>query len=117
MLGKGGPEAESKREGMRLGKYELGRTLGEGNFGKVKYARDIESGLAFAVKILDKNRILDLKIVHQVIISFPFHVSLFFLSLSLSPRLQIPCIFFSCHPSLLFVSISPCNGGLFWGQR
>ncbi|XP_065863970.1 CBL-interacting serine/threonine-protein kinase 1-like [Euphorbia lathyris] len=52
--------------GMRLGKYELGRTLGEGNFGKVKLAKNIESGLAFAVKILEKNKIIDLKISDQI---------------------------------------------------
>lgn len=51
---------------MRLGKYELGRTLGEGNFGKVKYANDLDSGRAFAVKILEKNRILQLKITDQI---------------------------------------------------
>lgn len=54
------------KKGMRLGKYELGRTLGEGNFGKVKYARNLESGQPFAIKILEKNRILDLKITDQV---------------------------------------------------
>ncbi|XP_058076210.1 CBL-interacting serine/threonine-protein kinase 1 [Magnolia sinica] len=57
---------EGKKEGMRLGKYELGRTLGEGNFGKVKFARDIESGQGFAVKILEKKRILELKIDDQI---------------------------------------------------
>ncbi|EPS72100.1 hypothetical protein M569_02656 [Genlisea aurea] len=51
---------------MRLGKYEVGRTLGEGNFGKVKYARNVESGRSFAIKVLEKNRILDLKITDQI---------------------------------------------------
>ncbi|XP_011071316.1 CBL-interacting serine/threonine-protein kinase 1-like [Sesamum indicum] len=54
------------KKGMRLGKYELGRILGEGNFGKVKYARNLESGQPFAIKILEKNRILDLKITDQI---------------------------------------------------
>ncbi|KAI3459159.1 hypothetical protein Pfo_015822 [Paulownia fortunei] len=54
------------KKGMRLGKYELGRTLGEGNFGKVKYARNLESGQPYAIKILEKNRILDLKITDQI---------------------------------------------------
>lgn len=53
-------------KGMRVGKYELGRTLGEGNFGKVKFAKNIETGQGFAVKILEKKRILDLKIGDQV---------------------------------------------------
>lgn len=61
---------ESKRrnieKGMQLGKYELGRTLGEGNFGKVKLAKDVGSGQLFAVKILEKNKIIDLKITDQV---------------------------------------------------
>lgn len=55
-----------EKKGMRVGKYELGRTLGEGNFGKVKFAKNIESGQGFAVKILEKKRILDLKIGDQV---------------------------------------------------
>ncbi|KAH9766564.1 CBL-interacting serine/threonine-protein kinase 1 [Citrus sinensis] len=58
--------AEKKQEGMRLGRYELGRTLGEGNFGKVKFAQDLDSGLPFAVKILEKNRIIHLKITDQI---------------------------------------------------
>lgn len=52
--------------GMRLGKYELGKTLGEGNFGKVKLARDTLSGKLFAVKILDKCKIFDLNNTDQV---------------------------------------------------
>ncbi|KAF8039440.1 hypothetical protein BT93_B1854 [Corymbia citriodora subsp. variegata] len=53
-------------KGMRLGKYELGRTLGEGNFGKVKFAADVESGQGYAVKIIEKARIVDLKITDQI---------------------------------------------------
>ncbi|XP_057416421.1 CBL-interacting serine/threonine-protein kinase 1 isoform X2 [Lotus japonicus] len=53
-------------EGMRLGKYELGRTLGEGNFGKVKFAKNIDSDQPFAIKIIDKNKIIDLNITNQI---------------------------------------------------
>jgi 5'-AMP-activated protein kinase catalytic alpha subunit len=59
-------EKQKKEKGMQLGKYMLGRTLGEGNFGKVKLAKNIETGQPFAVKILEKNRIIDLKITDQV---------------------------------------------------
>ncbi|KAH0927064.1 hypothetical protein HID58_019320 [Brassica napus] len=62
-------QAEEKKEvrkGMRLGKYELGRTLGEGNFGKVKFAKDTVSGQPFAVKIIDKSRIADLNFSLQI---------------------------------------------------
>ncbi|RWV87620.1 hypothetical protein GW17_00050364 [Ensete ventricosum] len=58
---------EGGEEGVRvLGKYKLGRALGEGNFGKVRYARHVDSGLAFAVKILDRKRIQSLKIDDQI---------------------------------------------------
>eukprot|EP01061_Rhynchopus_euleeides_P024816 TRINITY_DN399_c0_g1_i1.p1 TRINITY_DN399_c0_g1~~TRINITY_DN399_c0_g1_i1.p1 ORF type:complete len:444 (+),score=188.05 TRINITY_DN399_c0_g1_i1:379-1710(+) len=38
----------------RIGKYELGKTLGTGTFSKVKYGTDTETGAAFAIKIIDK---------------------------------------------------------------
>lgn len=57
---------------MRLGKYELGKTLGEGNFGKVKLARNTDSGHFFAVKILEKNKIVDLNNTDQVCSFFDF---------------------------------------------
>ncbi|KAJ6791628.1 CBL-interacting protein kinase 1-like [Iris pallida] len=61
------PAAEEGRKGsVRLGKYEIGRTLGEGNFGKVKLARHVDTGRKFAVKILDRERILALKIHEQI---------------------------------------------------
>ena len=41
-----------------VGKYELYRTLGEGNFGKVKYALNKQTNEAVAIKILDKEKIL-----------------------------------------------------------
>ncbi|XP_039128612.1 CBL-interacting protein kinase 1 [Dioscorea cayenensis subsp. rotundata] len=58
-------EGSDERQ-VRLGKYEIGRTLGEGNFGKVKYARHVDTGHPFAVKILDRRRILSLKIDDQI---------------------------------------------------
>ncbi|KAF3629883.1 CBL-interacting protein kinase 1 [Capsicum annuum] len=54
------------KKGMRIGKYEFGRTLGQGNFGKVKYAKHIDSGKSFAIKILEKHRIHDLRITDQI---------------------------------------------------
>lgn len=41
----------------RVGKYEIGKTLGEGTFGKVKYAVNFETGEAVAIKVLDKEKI------------------------------------------------------------
>ncbi|KAI3690846.1 hypothetical protein L2E82_49057 [Cichorium intybus] len=51
---------------LQLGKYEIGRTLGEGNFGKVKFAKDVQTGHSFAVKILEKTRIKNLNFTDQI---------------------------------------------------
>ncbi|KAG2688932.1 hypothetical protein I3760_09G116100 [Carya illinoinensis] len=50
----------------RVGKYELGRTLGEGNFAKVKFARNVVSGENVAIKILDKEKVLKHKMIGQI---------------------------------------------------
>ncbi|CAK8534529.1 unnamed protein product [Lathyrus sativus] len=50
----------------RAGRYELGRTLGEGNFAKVKFARHVETGEHVAIKILDKEKILKHKMIRQI---------------------------------------------------
>ena len=51
----------------RVGKYELGRTLGEGTFAKVKFARNIETQENVAIKILDKEKVLKHKMFGQVL--------------------------------------------------
>ncbi|PKA45767.1 CBL-interacting protein kinase 23 [Apostasia shenzhenica] len=58
--------AMSSSSRIRVGRYELGRTLGEGNFAKVKFARNVESGENVAIKILDKQNILQHKMVGQI---------------------------------------------------
>ncbi|XP_042418764.1 CBL-interacting protein kinase 32-like [Zingiber officinale] len=50
----------------RVGKYELGRTIREGTFAKVKFARNIETGEPIAIKILDKEKVLKHKLVEQI---------------------------------------------------
>jgi serine/threonine protein kinase len=40
-----------------VGKYDLYKTLGQGSFGKVKYAVNRETNEAVAIKILDKDKI------------------------------------------------------------
>lgn len=56
-------QAKIKR---RVGKYEMGRTIGEGTFAKVKFARNSETGEAVAIKILDKDKVLKHKMAEQV---------------------------------------------------
>ncbi|KAM0833487.1 hypothetical protein ACQ4PT_064231 [Festuca glaucescens] len=50
----------------RVGKYELGRTLGEGTFAKVKFAKNVETGENVAIKILDKEKLLKHKMIGQL---------------------------------------------------
>lgn len=55
----------------RVGKYELGKTIGEGSFAKVKIAKNVQSGDVFAIKILDRLHVLRHKMVEQVQVSSP----------------------------------------------
>ncbi|TVU17966.1 hypothetical protein EJB05_34028 [Eragrostis curvula] len=64
--GGAGAETAGRRGCGLLGAYEMGRTVGEGNFGKVKQARHRVTGAHFAVKILDRARILSLRIDDQI---------------------------------------------------
>ncbi|KAH9331095.1 hypothetical protein KI387_003203, partial [Taxus chinensis] len=50
----------------RVGKYEFGRTLGEGTFSKVKFARNMETGENVAVKIMEKEKLLKHKMLQQI---------------------------------------------------
>jgi len=50
----------------RVGIYEVGRTIGEGTFAKVKFARNSETGEPVALKILDKEKVLKHKMAEQV---------------------------------------------------
>ncbi|CAL9105966.1 CBL-interacting protein kinase 32-like isoform X2 [Musa acuminata AAA Group] len=49
-----------------VGRYELGRTIGEGTFAKVRFARNSETGEPVAIKILDKEKVLKHKLVEQI---------------------------------------------------
>ena len=50
----------------RVGRYEVGRTIGQGTFAKVKFAVDSETGAAVAMKVLNKETILSHRMLHQV---------------------------------------------------
>jgi len=83
----------------RVGRYELGRTLGEGTFGKVKFARNVETGENVAIKILDKEKVLKHKMIAQVWMhtrpSISPHLSLPPCSVPDLFRLPVPSIWFS----------------------
>jgi 5'-AMP-activated protein kinase catalytic alpha subunit len=50
----------------KVGKYEVGRTIGEGTFAKVKFAQNTETGESVAMKVLDRSTILKHKMVDQI---------------------------------------------------
>lgn len=56
-----------KKVKRKLGKYEVGRTIGEGTFAKVKFARNTETGENVAIKVLAKSTILKHRMVEQVL--------------------------------------------------
>jgi len=56
----------SKIKAKSIGNYILGKTLGEGTFGKVKLATHILTGEKVAIKILEKDRIIDVSDVERV---------------------------------------------------
>jgi len=50
----------------KVGKYELGKTLGTGSFSKVKYATDSETGAVYAMKIVSKQLIKEQQLETQL---------------------------------------------------
>ncbi|KAH7825449.1 putative CBL-interacting serine/threonine-protein kinase 8 [Monocercomonoides exilis] len=50
----------------KVNKYQIGPTLGEGTFGKVKQARNVFTGEIVAMKILNKERILKRRMADQL---------------------------------------------------
>ncbi|TKY56365.1 CBL-interacting serine/threonine-protein kinase 8 [Spatholobus suberectus] len=50
----------------KVGRYEIGRTVGEGNFAKVKFAQNTETGESVAMKVLDRSAIIKHKMVDQI---------------------------------------------------
>lgn len=67
----GGSGSESAAGRTQVGKYEFVRTLGEGSFGKVKFARNLETGENMAIKIIDKSKVLKHKMISQVLMDNP----------------------------------------------
>lgn len=48
-----------------IGKYHLGRTIGEGTFAKVKLGVDTTNGQHVAIKIIDKQMVLESNLKYQ----------------------------------------------------
>ncbi|GMP74302.1 hypothetical protein CsSME_00031756 [Camellia sinensis var. sinensis] len=55
-----------KKGTMLLGKYELGRILGQGTFAKVYHGRNIKSGQTVAVKVINKEKVMKVGLIDQI---------------------------------------------------
>lgn len=55
-----------KKGSILLERYELGKLLGQGNFAKVYYARDIKNGQNVAIKVIDKEKTLKAGLNEQI---------------------------------------------------
>ncbi|KAG4209804.1 hypothetical protein ERO13_A02G004600v2 [Gossypium hirsutum] len=49
-----------------MGSYEIGRLLGQGTFAKVHRARNLETGMNVAIKIVDKEKVLKVGMIDQI---------------------------------------------------
>lgn len=85
----------------KVGKYEVGRTIGEGTFAKVKFAQNTETGESVAMKVLDRSTIIKHKMADQVILLLCscFFCSFWFPSLTRIPYLFLflCCFFNNCY--------------------
>ena len=59
-------ELNLKPHERKIGQYILGKTIGEGTFGKVKIGQHILTKTRVAVKILEKSKIVDVADVERV---------------------------------------------------
>ncbi|XP_047073113.1 CBL-interacting protein kinase 6 isoform X2 [Lolium rigidum] len=58
--------ADGKKGGVLQGRYEMGRVLGHGNFGRVHVARDLRTGQSVAVKVVAKEKVVRAGMVEQI---------------------------------------------------
>jgi 5'-AMP-activated protein kinase catalytic alpha subunit len=79
---------------VKIGKFEIGKTLGEGTFGRVKEAVNTITGEVVAIKILDKDKITKQQMGLQVkkeisIMKMVRHDNIVFLKEVLASRSKI----------------------------
>ena len=56
----------SKQKSKSIGHYLLGKSIGQGTFGKVKLGTHILTGEKVAIKVLEKHRIVEVADVERV---------------------------------------------------
>ena len=59
-------DSKNEKKGKNIGHYTLGKTIGQGTFGKVKLGTHTLTEEKVAIKILEKERIKDVADVERV---------------------------------------------------
>lgn len=54
------------KSNVLMGRYDLGRQLGQGTFAKVYYARSISTNQGVAIKVIDKDKVLKVGLIDQI---------------------------------------------------
>ena len=57
---------DSHHQTKTIGSYVLGKSIGEGTFGKVKVGKHIHTGEKVAIKILDKAKMIEAEDIKRV---------------------------------------------------
>jgi 5'-AMP-activated protein kinase catalytic alpha subunit len=60
------PPEKNKKKGQVIGNYVLGRDLGKGTFGEVMVGTHSFTGEKVAIKVLEKDKIIDVHDVERV---------------------------------------------------
>ncbi|KAH7544985.1 CBL-interacting serine/threonine-protein kinase 20 [Ziziphus jujuba] len=55
-----------KKGTILMQRYELGRLLGQGTFAKVYHARNLNTGQSVAIKIIDKEKVMQVGLIDQI---------------------------------------------------
>lgn len=55
-----------KKGTILMKRYELGRLLGKGTFAKVYFARNLKTGQSVAMKIIDKEKVMEVGLIDQI---------------------------------------------------
>ncbi|XP_009386828.2 CBL-interacting protein kinase 6 [Musa acuminata AAA Group] len=60
------PSQSSEGRSVLHGRYELGRVIGQGTFGKVHLARNLLTGKSVAIKVVGKEKVIQVGMMEQV---------------------------------------------------
>ncbi|XP_048548698.1 CBL-interacting protein kinase 11-like [Triticum urartu] len=55
-----------ERRTILMGRYEIGKQLGQGTFAKVYYARNLATGQAVAIKMINKDKVTKVGLIEQI---------------------------------------------------